>query len=234
MVRAFGELTMFETKNQHDMTTTIQHHLDAATLLSYSAGSLPEALAAVVAAHLGMCAHCAAAARHMDDIGAALFAKLAPASLSQSAPVMELRRQEADTGVAVELPSAGANSEVPPTLARLIDGTLDAVPWRRLGLGVWHHRLQCSDGDLRLLKVAAGRRMPEHGHGGCELTLMLRGNYADHTGIYRPGDVADLDANIEHMPIADAQVGCICLIASEKPAKFKNFIPRLVQPLTGM
>ena len=225
---------MLETKNKSDMTTTIQHHLDDATLMSYSAGSLPEALSAVVAAHLGMCTRCAAAVQQMDDIGAALFAKLAPASLNQSAPVMELRRQEADPAVAIEQPRAGVNAEVPPALARLVAGTLDTIPWRRLGLGVWHHRLPCSDGDLRLLKVAAGRRMPEHGHGGCELTLMLRGAYADETGVYRPGDVADLDANIEHMPIADAQMGCICLIASEKPAKFKNLIPRLVQPLTGM
>jgi putative transcriptional regulator len=209
------------------------HHLDDATLMSFAAGSLPEALAAVVASHLAICPTCAAEAKRMDLIGAALFAKLPAMAVARPAPVMALRRSEADVVRDIRAAAAG-DGEVPAPLARLIDGGLDNIPWRRLGLGVWHHRLPSSEGDLRLLKVAAGRRMPEHGHGGAELTLMLRGSYTDATGTYRPGDVADLDDDIEHTPIADAETGCICLIASEKPAKFKHLLPRLVQPLTGM
>lgn len=207
------------------------HHPDDATLMSFAAGSLTEALAAVVAAHLDVCPVCRRELRVMQQLGAAMLDTLPAPSLDRPAPVMALRRQEADADAA---PVAQAASEVPRALTRLVPMDLDQIPWRRLGVGVWHHRLPCSNGDLRLLRVAAGRRMPEHGHGGSELTLMLRGSYTDETGTYRAGDVADLDDDIEHTPIADAQTGCICLIASEKPAKFKGLLPRLVQPLTGM
>ena len=40
------------------MTTKISHHPDAATLMSYAAGSLPEPLAAVIAAHASGCTAC--------------------------------------------------------------------------------------------------------------------------------------------------------------------------------
>ena len=58
-------------------------------------------------------------------------------------------------------------------------------------------------GKLRLLKVAPGHGIPEHGHGGAELTLVLRGSFHDETGRYARGDVADLDETVEHQPVAD-------------------------------
>ena len=118
----------------------------------------------------------------------------------------------------------------------LIDKELDRVPWRRIGIGVWHHPLPLSPGakgDLRLLKVAPGQAMPDHGHGGAELTLMLRGSYRDEVGTFRVGDLADLDDDVEHRPVADLKDGCICLIASEEKAKFRGLLARLFQPLTG-
>ena len=210
---------------------TISRHLDDTTLMSFAAGSLPEALAAVAASHIAVCPVCAREVRRMERVGAALFAGLETAALARPAPVIALRRAQADN--VPEAPAVG-NDDVPAPLARLIGGDLDAVKWRRLGLGVWHVKLPTARGDLRLLKVGPGRRMPEHGHGGSELTLMLRGSYTDETGVYRQGDVADLDTEIEHTPVADAFTGCICLIASEKPARFRGLIPRIVQPLTGM
>jgi putative transcriptional regulator len=210
-----------------EATSPIRHHLDAATLMSFAAGSMPEALAAVAAAHISLCPSCARAARQMERIGSAMFAQLAPTPIRRTAPVLAMRSDEANVE-AGERPQRGA-------LACAI-GTddLDQVRWRRLGPGIWHHRLAATSGDLRLLKVAPGRRMPEHGHAGQELTLMLRGSYQDETGRYLPGDVADLDTEIEHTPIADAETGCICLIASERPARFKGLLSRIVQPLTGL
>ena len=76
--------------------------------------------------------------------------------------------------------------------------------------------------------------MPDHGHGGAELTLVLEGAYSDETGAYRRGDMQDVDETIEHTPVADTETGCICLIASEQPARFKGLVGRLLQPWTGM
>ena len=37
-------------------------------------------------------------------------------------------------------------------------------------------------GELRLIKVSRGYGMPEHGHSGAELTLVLRGSFHDEIG----------------------------------------------------
>ncbi len=114
---------------------------------------------------------------------------------------------------------------------------LDSVPWRWLGPGVRYCQLPLSagaKGDLRLLKIAPGRRMPEHGHGGTEMTLVLRGAYSDETGAFRSGDMQDVDGELEHQPVVDPVEGCICLVAAENPARFKGVISRLLQPWSGM
>ena len=57
-----------------EMSTTIMRHPDAATLMSFAAGSLAEPLAAVVAAHVAMCAACRADVADLELLGAALLA----------------------------------------------------------------------------------------------------------------------------------------------------------------
>ena len=222
------------------MKRDIRHHLDPATLMAYSAGSLPEPLAAVAAAHIEMCPHCQDELAALDLIGGALF------------DAMPVRESESFTGGLPHIPGdvvaltarrdavAARSARAPRSVIdeRLMIGTrLQDVPWRRLGPGVWHHKLSLSEGvtgDLRLLKIAAGKEMPEHGHGGTELTLVLDGAYTDASGRFAVGDIQDVDGDDEHVPVADAEFGCICLVASERPARFKGLFARLVQPLTGM
>jgi putative transcriptional regulator len=210
---------------------TIRHHADDATLMSYAAGALPEALAAVLAAHLALCPRCREEVARLDRIGASLFERLAPVPMIRPAsPVRPAERAS---------PSAETEQrgDVPGPLRRLIGPRLDDVPWRRLGIGIWHYRLPLSasaKGDLRLYKVAPGQPLSEHGHGGDELTLLLRGCYRDEIGEFRTGDLADLDEDQEHRPLADPKEGCICLIGHTEPTRFKGLIPRLVQRLTGI
>lgn len=220
------------------MTVDIKHHLDPATLMAFSAGTLGEALSAVAAAHIEICPTCQRELRDLDMMGAGLLEAMPvkAAGVSPGAPAlpgevvaMAQRRQVRTVPQARKL--------VPVNVARRLGVDLQNVEWRRLGPGVWHHRLPLSAGsvgDLRLLKIAGGRRMPEHGHGGSELTLVLEGAYSDENGRYLPGDLQDIDADFEHVPVADPVLGCICIVASEKPARFKGLISRLLQPLTGM
>ncbi len=130
-----------------------------------------------------------------------------------------------------------AVGDVPLPLRKLIGDSFDAAPWRRIGPGIRHIRLPLSPsvkGDLRLLRVAPGRKVPDHGHGGAELTLVLKGAYDDVVGHFSRGDVADLDVDIEHQPVASPGEECICLVAAEHKAKFKSIIGRIIQPLVGM
>lgn len=215
--------------------TRIMRHPDPATLLSFAGGGLAEPLSAVVAAHLDMCEVCRAQVADLELVGALLLTETAlvhARSAGRDIPA----RPTAD-----DLPKAeryiDSSGKLPRPLASTFRLSFDAVPWKRLGPGVWHHRLPMSPGvtgDLRLLKIGPGRVMPDHGHGGSELTLVLEGAYSDETGAYRRGDMQDVDESIEHTPVADKDTGCICLIASEKPARFKGLVGRLMQPWTGM
>ncbi len=214
---------------------TITHHPDDSTLMSYAAGSLPTPLAVVVAGHISLCSICAREVRLMESIGVSLMASLVPVDIDRAAPQMALRAMEAEiSGKSADV--IDLDSDVPLPLRGLLGARLDDVRWRRLGMGIWNVALPVvgkAEGDLRLLRVGPGCAVPDHGHHGSELTLILRGSYHDAFGDFYPGDVADLGDDAEHRPIAHSTDGCICIIASDRKARFKGLFGRLVQPLTG-
>ena len=169
----------------------------------------------------------------MERLGGALMGELSPVAIERSEPP-----QSMPAPAGVREPSryaAPGNEEVPRPVAGLVSGGLDAVAWRWLGPGVWDHTLPLTGaGKLRLLKVAPGRSVPEHSHGGAELTLVLRGSFHDETGRYARGDVADLDETVEHQPVVPQDAGdCICLIASEAPERFQGLLARQWQRVRG-
>ena len=219
------------------MTTNITRHLDASTLMSFASGGLPEPLAAVASAHLALCSQCRSEMRVLELLGGAVFDQQLGARLTADIALPQMPQVENAPVQKMTAGNAPRSNPLPPPIAERYGISLDTIPWKRLAPGVMHHRLALSpgtDGDLRLLKIAAGARMPEHGHGGGELTLVLDGAYADETSEYRRGDIQDVSDDIEHRPIANKETGCICLIASERPARFKGFLGRLLQPWTGM
>lgn len=206
--------------------------------MSCSAGSMPEAFAAVMASHISICPACRKELALMEDIGVELFRGIAPAPISREAPIAVMRRAEADAAPSQGRALGGLTPGGMPTpIAPFAGDDLDSVPWRALAPGVKHFPLPLSSGaqgQLRLIKVAPGAKLPEHDHGGSELTLVLRGSYRDETGHYGPGDVADMSEGISHSPVADAAEGCVCLIATEKKMRFKTVMARLMQPFTRL
>lgn len=217
--------------------TKITHHPDLSTLMCCAAGSQPEAFAAVVASHLSLCPECCKEVRRMQEIGVALFDKLEPVAVQCEAPVVAARASEADieTAPAATPNPARLGTGVPSPLAHCISCNLEDVDWRWAGPGIWVCPIGLShdgcSGDLRLIKVAPGRTLPEHSHAGAELTIVLKGAYSDQTGTYREGDVADLDENTVHMPVACPEQGCICLMASQGKPKPGSVLARFLRPL---
>jgi putative transcriptional regulator len=207
---------------------TITHHLDDATLMSYAAGSLPDTLAAVAAAHVGLCNRCRDEVAMHERVGAALFSQLAPEPIARQPQDIDMEKLQR----ARMLETAGAGAS---PLERMIGGPLDSVRWRWIGPGLWHRPLACAGGGaLQLIKAAPGASVPDHTHGGSELTLVLTGALVDETGTYNPGDVADLDESVQHTPVADGVAGCICLIANEQPTQFRGLLARLMQRWHGL
>lgn len=220
------------------MNTTISHHLDPATLVAFAAGSLEAPLAAVSAAHIEMCLHCQRELGDLELLGSALLADLDVGADESPMSVLPRRPVSSATWTLPPRTATSRDRDAGPVLfAQQFGLDLNNIVWRWLGPGIRHCRLPLPagiKGDLRLLKIEPGKQMPEHGHGGTELTLVLEGMYRDQSGTYRRGDVQDIDDESEHRPMADEVTGCVCIIASERPARFKGLTSRLLQPLTGM
>jgi putative transcriptional regulator len=205
---------------------TITHHLDDATLMSFAAGALPAALAAVAAAHVDACSRCRREMATLEEVGAALLSGLSPAALASRQPPVPSGPREPRERVPVH------HAEAQRPLAGLLGGGLDGVPWRWIGPGVWDHRLPLvGAGKLRLIKVSPGRSLPEHAHVGSEMTLVLRGSFRDEAGRYLRGDVAEAEEGEPHQPVNDAGDDCICLVGSEQPEQFSGLLTRQWQRL---
>lgn len=215
----------------------IDHHLDAATLVAYAAGTLGEAFNVVVASHLDWCPACAEEARRAALLGGELIGKLAGTPVSEDCRSKTLGML--DTATLHRFPGTPASGgEVPKPLGHLLGGKLLAeIAWKRKAPGLALYDLplsETSSGKLFLMRIAPGMAMPEHGHGGEEITRILSGAYNDKFGRYARGDVADLDESIEHQPIVEPDAACICLVATEAPTRFKSWPARLLQPLIGI
>ena len=217
---------------------SVSHHLDDATLLRYASGDLDEAFAVVVASHIAMCGRCRQAVRMAEEIGGHLLERNEPAELSVGAVdrVMRMLDGAGETIRRTE-PLPAGDSDVPLPLRRFIGPALEEVGWRFVAPGVRKHTIRLPSenaSSLYMLKIAAGTAVPEHGHGGEEMTLILSGAYRDELGRFGPGDVADLDEHVEHQPQVEPGAPCICLVATEAPTRFKGFFSRLLQPLVGI
>ncbi len=220
----------------------IEHHPTQETLLSYAAGSLPASLALVVGCHLQYCRQCRSGVSAGEALGAELMVALSPQALSDRARdsvFARLDEQQAGGEIGREPKSVIVNS-MESSVPRLLQGVLqqddlDALPWKRtIAPGLKQIVLNCGEGDVRLLRISAGKKMPVHGHGGSELTMILRGGYSDSLGKFNRGDVADLEAGVEHQPMADSDEDCICLAGMDAPLVFKGWLARLIQPIVGM
>jgi putative transcriptional regulator len=208
--------------------TTIRHHLSDDLLAAYTAGDLPEAFGLVVAVHLSMCDECRTRSMALDAVGGAVLEAGDRAPMGEGALGAALARLD---GVAQMPRPVKKTHDVPAPLADYIGGGLEAVKWKSVGKGVKQAVLR-TDGaaSVRLLRIPAGVAVPDHGHKGQELTLVLRGAFRDATGLFGPGDLEIAADDLEHVPVAEPGEDCICLAATEAPLRFKGLIPRLAQP----
>lgn len=207
---------------------TIKHHLSDQLLMGYAAGNLLEAFSLVVATHVSLCDECRARLEAYEAVGGAVLetetAEMSEASLD--ACLARLGQPETPPKPA---PRKGL---FPAPLAGYVGGDLAQVRWKPLGMGVRQAILPTAKGaSARLLYIPAGQSVPDHGHRGLELTLVLQGAFRDDKARFGPGDVEIADESDEHTPVAEAGADCICLAATDAPLRFVALIPRLLQPI---
>lgn len=207
----------------------IKHHLSDALLLGYAAGSLPEAFGLVAATHVTLCDDCRARLAALEALGGAVIEDTGGVALSDGALDRTLARLAPSQPRTPAKPRTGV---LPAPLQSYIGGDLDAVRWKTLGMGVRQAILPTSKGaTARLLLIPAGRVVPDHGHRGTELTLVLSGAFHDSVDHFGPGDLEIATSDLVHTPIADPGVDCICLAATDAPLRFNSLVPRLLQPI---
>jgi putative transcriptional regulator len=207
---------------------TIRHHITDRLMMAYSAGQLPEAFSLVVATHVSICDECRARLASFDAVGGALVA------LSEGAPMREgsLEAVMARLDSLPPVPKAVARKRgvLPAPLQDYVGGDLDAVKWRPVGMGVRQAILPTEkDATVRLLHIPAGAPLPDHGHRGLEMTMVLKGAFRDEIDRFGPGDIEIADHDLEHTPVAEPGEDCICLVATDAPLKFSGFVPRIAQ-----
>lgn len=221
---------------------TIRHHISDELLLEYANGSLEEGWSIAVATHMALCPDCRRRLSRMEAAAGllveAIEAEPEPALDEASWGALRQRLAGAPAPAREKAPPVALpeGRNVPEPLRSYLGGSLDNVKWRALGLGAYHHPIQTSDAStsVRLLRIPAGKPVPEHGHRGRELTLVLQGAFRDDNGLFGAGDFEETDAEFEHQPIAEPGEDCICLAVTDAPLRFRSRIVRIIQPLLGI
>lgn len=217
--------------------TMISHHLDDEMLVRYSAGTLAEGWSLGVATHLSLCPVCRGRLAAYDSIGGYLLeCEESDADLDNGWQAMKRRLEpgQRDNVIALQ-PREKTPAIFPNPLAGYIQKA-GGLKWRGLGVGAKQMVIPTSDSTtvVRLLKVPAGKPVPEHSHGGSEFTLVLDGSFSDEISTFRRGDVEYADESVQHTPRAHLDTDCICLAVTDAPLRFKSRLMRLLQPVIGI
>jgi putative transcriptional regulator len=208
----------------------IAHHLTPELMMAYSAGTLPEAFNLIVATHLSLCEPCRAQAESYDALGGNILEGSDRASLSDTC-LSDVLDMICRPPAAQTVTASDPDPVLPAPLTDYVGGRLADVNWRPVGMGVKQVILATSpEATARLLYIPGGTAVPDHGHRGMELTLVLKGAFEDAGGRFARGDIEIATAETDHMPIADISEDCICLAVTDAPLRFKGLLPRLAQP----
>lgn len=169
----------------------------AAFLADFAAGTLSggELLAAEL--HFALSKTGAQSRRMMEAAGGALLEGARPQAVAFASPEP-----------AAECETDGARDWV----RFYSQDDLMALRWRRSLFGV--KTLPTHLASASLLRLDPGERAPRHNHDGPDVTVVLRGAFADDWGEYHRGDLAFADAGDKHAPATVGDETCVCLVAT--------------------
>lgn len=218
------------------------HHPDEALLFDYATGRTSEAEGLIVATHLTLCPECRHKVAEFEAIGGAIVDDITPVAMADNAFAAVLSEIGSDAAVnrATAIPTAatpvsrdavpvGGSSMLPRPILTYLDNPR-TLTWNSVVRGLEEVSLPIDCATVKLLRIRAGMAMPQHTHGGTEMTMVLAGGFTDETGHYQRGDVAATDAAVDHRPVADAGEDCVCLIVTDAPLRLTGPIGRLLNP----
>ena len=211
------------------------HHLSDEMLLDYAAGTLEEATSLMVATHLTYCPHCREQLAALEQVGGALLNDAKPVAMADDAfAKMMAAIDGGDVAGPIQTRTrpepANDNPVFPRVLQDYIGGDTEAVLWKKVGMGVETAEIRLTDNAKRafLLKVPAGKAVPQHTHDGNEFVMVLSGSYTDEAGQFKAGDVEIADGDVDHRPVADKGMDCICLVVLDAPVRLTGKLGSLL------
>ena len=207
----------------------IKHHLNPEILMSYAAGNSSSSVSLIVASHITVCSKCRKEVSFYEDIGGKVLEE--SLSVETKAETLDIILSKLD-GINSELISNtiienSSFKNIPVVLQKMLpEGNSLTENWKKGIGGIKYFNIDMEsvhkDSHARMLSIPPGKKLPNHGHEGQELTLVLEGGFSDENGYYNVGDVAIEDENNIHTPIADSEEGCLCLVVYEGNLKFKG------------
>lgn len=208
---------------------TILHHPTDATLAAFASGTLDECRGLAVASHLSLCAHCRSAVCAFECIGGTLLEAAGPSDMSAGALERAMAQLDRPAAIAATPPAAaGSEHTLPEPLSGYHLG-----PWRWIGRGVQWRSVDVAPTEgvrVFMLKAAPGTRLPRHRHTGTEWTCVFEGAFRHDLGRFGPGDFDEADETVEHNPVVEEGVVCICLVALQGNIELQSRLGRLIQP----
>lgn len=187
---------------------------DDSWFADYAAGAGPAAVRTLISAQIELNPAAAKRAAFFD----AIASEFALSDLSSAGAVPD------DLDDFLRIPDPQPDAIYPSALAQL-GFSSDRKPWRSHLGGVSARKIKrlCEPGvDARLFRFAPGAAIPQHDHGGEEMTLVLTGGFADEKGVYHRGDVAVGRAGEAHTPMGLPGEPCICFAVSVGGYRFRN------------
>ncbi|WP_431257795.1 ChrR family anti-sigma-E factor [Roseateles chitinivorans] len=221
----------------------IRHHPADELLLSLVSGALPIGLRLVTETHLELCPVCRERVATLRALGGVILEEQPEATMREDAlarafdRIDRLARNERAVGTPVP-----RKVPAPPPLPagavwpKALEGC-SATRWRWLGPGMRWSRVTVPDApeaNVFLLRIGAGKYLPQHTHRGTELTQIIYGRFHDGRALFGPGDFDLADDEVHHQPVVQDGSECICVAAVEGRLHFDGVIARWFGSLVGM
>ena len=214
----------------------ITRHPSDELILDYASGALTEGWSLAMATHLSLCSDCCNVFSKAEALGGLFLKESKVTSVPDEVydHVINMIDVLDDEIVSTKKNVDDRNLEFnfPKPLQNYIGKNVGSLNWQNVGFGAQQLLIPINDTTTkaRLLRIPAGKPVPEHSHCGRELTIVLSGGFYDKTGNYGPGDLQEAYDDLEHQPHARDTEDCICLAVTAAPLKFSGLAARLAQP----
>ena len=180
----------------------------AAFMLDYAAGSLSPAEKLAGDLHCVLSRDGGSNTRMLEAIGGALLERAQPRPPGYFDTAKLTGQLSGEAG--------------PSHLDKYINRDLLALKWNKSIFGV--QTRPTSTPNASLLRLDPGQRAPAHGHGRRDVTVVLRGAFADQYGVYERGDLAFAEPGMKHEPRAVGDESCVCLLAAEPGSSLHDLL----------